>query len=148
MITSSNAASERHLHRRTGSALALLAALVLGLGLTMGPVEGASAVATAGSHNFCTNAWLQPFGRSGDRCSAGKENWGHIMTVSLQTYERAGCVNYEGWYGELYRSWECTGNYSSTSVVVPHDGGSYIGTIRNNNLSYAGKFSAAFYCCW
>jgi hypothetical protein len=133
---------------RRGLALFFLIALGLGLTLVQGPVGVASAEPSGGSHGFCTNAWLQPFGRSGDRCSAGKENWGHIMTVNLQTYERAGCVNYEGWYGELYRSWECTGNYSTAQVIVPHDGGSYIGTIRNNNLSYAGKFSAGFYCCY
>jgi hypothetical protein len=70
------------------------------------------------------------------------------VTVNVQTYERAGCVNYEGWYGELYRSWVCVGNNSATYVVVPEDGGSYIGVIRNNNLTYGGKFYAGYNCCW
>jgi hypothetical protein len=113
-----------------------------------GPLERASAEATGGSHNFCNSMWLQPFGHDGDRCSAGHENWGHIMMVSVQTYERAGCVNYQGWYYEYYRSWACGPSNATTWIEVPQDGGSYMGIIRNNNLSYAAKFSGGFVCCW
>jgi hypothetical protein len=116
--------------------------LFLGLWMTKGPVQQASA------QEFCSNVWLQPFGQNGDRCSAGKENWGHIIQVFVTTNKRAGCANYHGWYGEYYKSWWCVTKYESGYIRVPQDGGSYIGVIRNNNLSYGGNFSGKFTCCY
>jgi hypothetical protein len=128
--------------RRLLALCGVVLVLFLGLWMTKGPVQQASA------ENFCTGVWLQPFGQNGDRCDAGKDNWGRILSVNIMTYQRAGCVNYHGWYGEYYRSWECFGNYSSGNIYVPPgDQGSYIGIIRNNNLSYGGKYNAGFYCC-
>lgn len=135
----------------TGSSLRRLwmvfsVAAVLTLGLVS--VERAHGEAQPGSHNFCTPVWLQPFGQSGDRCSAGQAHWGRIQTVSIQTFERAGCVNYHGWYGEYYRSWACFGKGTSGYITVPRDGGSYIGIIRNNNQSYGGQFRGGYTCCY
>ena len=126
---------------------AALVTLVMSLGLAKGPVEKANAL-PLGNHAFCSDWWLQPFGRSGDRCAAGHNHWGRIMSVTIRTYTRAGCVNYEGWYGELYQSWNCYGNETYGSIYVPNDGGSYDGIIRNNNLSYTGKFGGAYSCCY
>jgi len=120
---------------------------ICALGL-IGPIEQASASATPGNHNFCTPVWLQPLGQAGDRCAAGHDDWGHITSVVIETADRAGCVNYEGWYGELYRSWFCVSRNSSGAVSVPKDGGSYDGIIRNNNLSYGGSFRGGYLCCW
>jgi hypothetical protein len=66
----------------------------------------------------------------------------------MQTFERAGCVNYEGWYGELYRSWACFPKEANGFITVPKDGGSYDGIIRNNNLSFKGQFRGGYVCCW
>jgi hypothetical protein len=129
-------------HKRILILCGVVMTLLLGLWMTKGPVQQASA------KNFCTEVWLQPFGQSGDRCDAGKENWGHIMQVFVYTYQRAGCANYHGWYGEYYKSWWCVPNNSGGYISVPQDGGSYIGVIRNNNLSYGGKFSGNFTCCY
>jgi len=120
----------------------VLAVLALGAWTTKGPVQQASAT------NFCTEWTLQPFGHNGDRCDAGPGSWGRLMTATVQTFQRAGCVNYHGWYGEYYRSWACFPNNSNGYMVIAHDGGSYIPIIRNNNLSYSGKFSGAYQCCW
>lgn len=124
-------------------AVALLAGV-----LSVSTVASAHADAPGGEHDFCTNAVLQPFGQSGDRCGAGHGAWGPIIWVAMWTTERAGCVNYEGYYGELYTNWTCYPNYSSGMIYVPHDGGSYDGIIRNNNLSYSGVFRGAYTCCW
>jgi hypothetical protein len=131
-------------HRRLLAVLGVAVVLFLGLWMTRGPVG--EAIAT--ESGFCTEVWLQPFGQNGDRCDAGKDNWGHIITVWVVTHQRAGCANYTGWYGELYKSWWCVPKESSGYIRVPQDGGSYIGIIRNNNLSYAGKFSGKFSCCY
>jgi len=70
------------------------------------------------------------------------------MSATILTFERAGCVNYHGWYGEYYRSWACFGNYGAGTINLnPNDEGSYIAIIRNNNLSYGGKFNGGFFCC-
>jgi len=125
--------------------IALFAVIALGLLVS---ANRASAEPSPGSHNFCTTVWLQPYGSAGDRCAAGHSEWGHIGSVSIQTFERAGCVNYEGWYGELYRSWFCIPKETGGSISVPKDGGSYDGIIRNNNLSSGGNFRGGYWCCW
>lgn len=132
---------------RQGRLLALcgvVLVLFLGLWMVQGPVQESNAA----SHNFCSGVWLQPFGQNGDRCSAGKDSWGRILSVSIVTQQRAGCANYHGWYGEYYRSWECVGNYSFTTLFLhPDDQGSYIPIIRNNNLNYGGRFDGGYNCC-
>lgn len=131
-------------HRRLLAILGVAMVLFLGLWMAKGPVQQASAA----SYNFCSNVWLQPFGQNGDRCSGGKESWGRILSVQINTQQRAGCVNYHGWYGEYYRSWECFGNYTNGAIYLnPNDQGSYIPIIRNNNLSYGGNFYAGYNCC-
>jgi hypothetical protein len=126
---------------------ALLVMLALALGMIKGPIGKAEAI-SPGTHGFCLNWTLKPFGQAGDRCGAGHNHWGHINWVLITTNERAGCVNYEGWYGELYRSWACFGSSTSGYIIVPNDGGSYNGIIRNNNLSNSGRFSGSYRCCY
>lgn len=127
----------------------LVAAAAVALILPIaGPAAKAEASPSNGINHFCKQAWLAPYGQSGDRCFAGHDLWGHIYNVTLETSQRAGCVNYAGWYYELYTSWVCTGNNSATSIYVPSDGGSYQGVIRNNNLNYGGNFSGREYCCY
>jgi hypothetical protein len=147
MSVSDTAVSEGLGRRLMLTACVLFVLLLSGLTVS-GAVDRAHATPPGGSTNFCTNVWLQPFGQNGDRCSAGKDNWGRIMSVNIMTYQRAGCVNYHGWYGEYYRSWECFGSYGGGVIYLdPNDQGSYIGIIRNNNMSYGGKYNAGFYCC-
>lgn len=132
-------------HRRLLAILGVAMVLFLGLWVTKGPVQQASAYT---SKAFCQDVWLQPYGQGGDRCSAGKDNWGRIVQVWVHTHQRAGCVNYHGWHGEFYEAWQCVGSNTSSIKQVPQNGGSYIGIIRNNNLSYGGKFSGSYLCCW
>ena len=141
-------ALEASKHRRLLAILGVVSVLFLGLWATKGPLAQVHAAPSLGNNAFCTDVWLQPHGRNGDSCSAGQGNWGRIHSVTIRTYTRAGCVNYHGWYGEFYRSWNCYGNETYGRVYVPNDGGSYIGVIRNNNLSYSGKFGGAFACCY
>ncbi|HEY6730853.1 MAG TPA: hypothetical protein VI039_07505 [Solirubrobacterales bacterium] len=133
--------------RRLGLICAAIVALILFLGITAGPVDKAQAI-TPGTHGFCTNWWLKPFGQSGDRCAAGHDGWGKIGWVLITTHERAGCVNYEGWYGELYSNWACFPKGTSGYKMVPNDGGSYDGIIRNNNQSSGGYFDGSYWCCY
>lgn len=137
-------AFEAPTHRRLFAVCGVAMVLFLGLWMTKGPVQQAS----AWSKDFCTGVWLQPFGQSGDRCGSGKESWARLQQVKLQTFTRAGCVNYHGWYGEYYEPWQCVGSNTWSIKQVPWDGGSYIGIIRNNNLSYGGNFSGTIVCCW
>lgn len=130
------------------AAVLFLVTGVLSLGMAKGPIGLAQADVAPGNYDFCTKVTLQPLGKSGDRCGAGHAGWGHLLSVNIHTYERAGCVNYVGYYGELYRSWTCVPNNTYSYIVVPNDGGSYSGIIRNNNLSYSGKFSGVYSCCW
>lgn len=132
----------------TGRGRMLLAAVAATIALCFALASGPVAKSDAAVINFCSSVSLAPFGQAGDRCFAGHDHWGHIMYSTIQTFERAGCVNYAGWYYELYASWKCVGKNSTTYIYVPNDGGSYQGVIRNNNSSYSGKFSGSYTCCW
>lgn len=101
--------------------------------MLLGPV----AKSYATQENFCTNVWLQPYGQSGDRCTA--PNGGNIQFINILTYERAGCADIEN-NGSLLASWTCFG--SNASGQVNYGGTRWAhGIIRNNNLSSAGSFS-------
>lgn len=116
---------------------ALLAALggVILACLLAGPVTKSYAVI----EGFCINARLQPYGQSGDRCTA--PNGGNIVYVRLTTNERAGCADIEN-NGTLLTSWTC---YPSGTVNDTYYSGQQWahGIIRNNNLSSAGTFTGA-----
>jgi hypothetical protein len=124
----------------------VVAAIAMFLTLASGPVSKASALGDGG-YNFCTNAWLAPHGPGGDSCFAGDGLWGHIYMVQVTNHERAGCVNYTGWYYEFYASWNCSDKNSTKQIWLPADGGSYRGAIRNNNNSYYGHFDGYEACC-
>ena len=140
---------ERQLRRRSVSAIvSLTAALAIFTAVAAGPAPKAAAEPPYGYYNFCTKVQLAPFGHNGDQCFAGHELWGHIGEVLVWTHERAGCVNYAGWYYELYDSWKCVGTNSSVATFAPRNGGSYQGVIRNNNLTYSATFSGRQWCCY
>lgn len=125
-----------------------IAAAALLIAIAAGPAPKANADLNGGVNYFCKDGWLSPYGQAGDRCFAGRDKWGHIHAVAIETKQRAGCVNYAGYYYELYTNWKCTGSYSVSELILPKDGGSYMGVIRNNNLSYGGTFSGREYCCY
>ncbi|HSS43331.1 MAG TPA: hypothetical protein VLK37_12375 [Solirubrobacterales bacterium] len=62
--------------------------------------------------------------------------------VFINTYERAGCVDYADVWHNLINSWVCYPKGTELgSIKVREDGGWYRGAIRNNNLTYAGNFN-------
>jgi hypothetical protein len=62
--------------------------------------------------------------------------------VYINTYERAGCVDYADVWHNLMASWVCYPKWTQVgSINVRQDGGWYRGVIRNNNLTYAGNFN-------
>lgn len=129
----------------TGKVRVLLATIAVAVSMVF--AIGAGPVSDAQATNYCWNSWLQPFGQNGDRCQSSF--WGKIYLSAINTHERAGCVNYNGYYGEYYRSWACfPSNFQNGYIEVPQDGGSYHAIIRNNNLSSAGHFDGWYACCY
>jgi hypothetical protein len=131
---------------RTGAAAVLLATL-----LYVSAMGGAAPKASAGlQENFCTEVTLPPYGSYGDHCYAWVwQAQPRLINVNIMTYERAGCVSYAGPSGYTVQdSWYCIGNYSQGLRYVKNDGQSHRGVIRNNNLSYSGRFNAGQTCCW
>lgn len=125
-------------------AAGIAAAVLMYVGILSGSVPQASAAA------FCSPVTLAPYGSYGDRCYAWEwEAMYRLLSVSMATNERAGCVTYAApnTY-DLQDSWLCAGKYSSATKYVRDDEQTHRGVIRNNNLTYAGKFSGAQNCCW
>lgn len=94
-----------------------------------------SSSAQAASENFCTSAWLSPFGLAGDRCWAP----GHttLHSVNVVTHERAGCVDIANGANELMFAWACGPAGSSPAISqtiwdFAHEGVFRKGVIRNN----------------
>lgn len=129
-----------------GMAAMLLAALLYVFAMG-GPASKASANL---QENFCTGVTLSPYGSYGDRCYAWV--WQarvKLVSVTIMTYERAGCASYSGPDGyTIQDSWFCIGNYSQALRYVKNDGEAHRGVIRNNNLTYSGKFNAGQLCCY
>lgn len=74
---------------------------------------------------------------SPDNISGYNRQW-----VFINTYERAGCVDYADVWHNLITNWVCYPKGTELgSVKVRQDGGWYRGVIRNNNLSSAGNFN-------
>ncbi|HEY6730740.1 MAG TPA: hypothetical protein VI039_06915 [Solirubrobacterales bacterium] len=102
--------------------------------------------AQAASENFCTSAWLAPYGSGGDRCySTGHTSLYNAVVV---THERAGCVDIANGANELMFSWMCGAAGSSPATAASiydfgHEGVFRKGVIRNNNLSFGGWFDGA-----
>ena len=118
----------------TGRLTILLVAVLAALAVWSASSAVPRAAATA--ENFCTGAWLQPYTTGGDRCTA--PNGAYLVQVIIQTYERAGCESLQN-NGVVLDSWVCTG--SNSAIYSNYDGTRWAhGIIRNNNLSFAGKF--------
>jgi hypothetical protein len=132
----------RHAGRWIGALLTTLA-----VSLSISSALAAAPVSQAGATAFCNNVTLQAWGKAGDTCYAGLDQGGTLFNVQLYTFERAGCLTYAGYYGELYHTWQCVGNNSSTEIVVPDNGGWYRGVIRNNNTQWAARFGGSYACC-
>jgi hypothetical protein len=105
-----------------------------------------SSSAQAASENFCTSAWLAPYGSGGDRCwSPGHTS---LYSALVVTHERAGCVDIANGANELMFSWMCGAAWSSPAAAASiydfgHEGLFRKGVIRNNNTSNGGWFDAS-----
>jgi len=122
----------------------LLAAIAATIGMVFAVAAGP--VPSAQANDYCTNVWLKPLGSAGNSCQSSF--WGHIILTGVANHERAGCANYNGYYGEYYRSWACYAAGVAGYIQVPPDGGSYHAIIRNNNGTYAAHFDGFYNCCY
>jgi hypothetical protein len=109
-----------------------------------------ASVAEADSNEpFCTNVTLPPYGSYGDHCYAWTWEAKRYINVIINTQERAGCASYAAASGyDLQDSWVCFGKYTYGYRLVRNDGLLHRGVIRNNNLSFSGKFSGGQVCCF
>lgn len=130
--------------RASLGAMALLATMLIYAGSLTGPVAGASA------DTFCPNVTLAPYGHYGDRCYAWEwEGHPYLAVVTIETNERAGCVTSASTISyDLKESWYCIGNGSYGMKYVSRTSESRRGVIRNNNLTYSGRFLGTYTCCW
>jgi hypothetical protein len=93
---------------------------------------------SASAGNFCSYAWVAPYGQGGDRC------WGashyQLNFASVITYERAGCVTIADGSNNLLTSWVCGGAGSNPSNAAQLWLDNYTenrkGVVRNNNVSF------------
>ena len=120
--------------------------LLLGAVIAAVTMYFAATASSALGENFCTNAYLQPYGKGGDRCWAT----GHttLLSALVVTHERAGCVDIANGSNELMFSWVCGAAGSAPTSAASifdfnHSGVFRKGVIRNNNLSLAGHFDGA-----
>lgn len=122
------------------------AIMFLAAGMAAAAMYFAITASAAQAVQFCTRAYLQPYGHNGDRC------WGTGRTTlgaaAIYTYERAGCVDIANGSNELMFSWVCAaaGSYPEYGAIIYdvwHEGVFRKGVIRNNNLSYAAYFSGS-----
>jgi hypothetical protein len=100
-------------------------------------------VARAQAEEFCSLVTLQPLGDywGRDRCASSEWIWPALVIV--QTSDRAGCVNAMDPNYQLFTNWACAGQYTYKQLLFEQHTRAGVGIIRNNNLSYAGKFSGA-----
>jgi hypothetical protein len=143
MAHSSARALVRDQSSRRGYGALLLAAL-LAAALAYFAVAPSPASAAV---NICTNVTLQPFGHAGDRCFGPMNN---LFNSSVITFERAGCVSVANGSNEIIMEWRCGAAGSSPGAAAlifpPLDGVNRKGVIRNNNLSFTGRFQGAELC--
>lgn len=99
-----------------------------------------SAPASASYENFCSQV-LAPWGQPGDRC----RGLGHfaLYGVNLQTYERAGCADYENSSSELIQPWTCISSHNIARLDVANQTVVLRGVARNNNVNNSGFFGAS-----
>lgn len=121
--------------------LALAASLLL-----VSAVASLSMAPSASATWFCSS-WLAKYGAAGDKC------WGPaqkgLTYASVNTPERAGCVNIADGANNLTQSWACgpQGYAPAAQVWMPISETYYKGVIRNNNTNYPGSFIGE-YACW
>jgi hypothetical protein len=121
----------------------LVAAVTLLAALTMGAQRAHADEAIA---HFCPTSgswvWLDPAWTGTYRCDGDDSVSGYgRFKVELDTFERAGCLDYADVWHNLITSWACFPKetwYSSLSIR--QDGGWYRGVIRNNNSTYRARF--------
>ncbi len=124
--------------------LLILAALVATLAMCF---AAAPPKASAQTHyNFC-QVTLAPYGQYGDQCMA----WGggYLLNATITTYERAGCLTVANGQGNLIQSWTCfpkSGGAGAYIMSWSNDGTYRKPVIRNNNLSFSGKFAGSYDC--
>lgn len=122
-----------------------LATAMLALGLAL---LGAMAISgsTAKAGDFAAGfqcGKLDPAWTGNYRCDSPDNISGYNRDrVYINTYERAGCVDYADVWHNLMASWVCYSKGTELGTIkVREDGGWYRGAIRNNNLTYAGNFN-------
>jgi len=136
---------------RAAQKLAVLAIsmLVTGAGFVCAIAAGPVSTAAAGNYAtpFCDTptgpVWLDPAWTGNYRCDGADSVSGYERDyVLLNTYERAGCLNYADVWHNLQTSWVCIpkGTEFGGRIDIRRDGGWYRGVIRNNNTSYGGHF--------
>jgi hypothetical protein len=98
------------------------------------------------SENFCGQT-LAPYGQSGDRCYG---TMAYIFGTTVETYERAGCIDVADGSNNLLQSWSCGAAGSSpgpaAEILLANDGVRRKGVARNNNTSSSGYFGAGETC--
>ena len=133
--------------RRSGRRLGVILS-GLAIGFVLLTAGGAPSTAKADSlFSFCNNVWLAPYGSPGYGCD-GETAWAApYAELYVWTNERAGCVRAIGYYGEAITGWTCVPNNSKGGTGLLPPGGTYRGSIRNNNVNYGGRFSGTTLCC-
>lgn len=120
-----------------GLLLSVVAMLAIWLGAAASP---AKAWETAAGFQCGT---LDPAWTGNYRCDSPDNISGYgVDYVFINTYERAGCVDYADVWHNLKASWVCYSKGTELGpIAVRQDGGWYRGAIRNNNLTYPGNFN-------
>ncbi len=130
--------------RGFGKAMTLgLAGLVAVCLIYVAMMSGPLSKASADSSPFCTNVSLAPYGSYGDRCYAWEwEARPYMVWVEIWTQERSGCVTTAAkTTGDLKESWYCVGSNSGGRLWTKYTSEYRRAVMRNNNLSYSGKFT-------
>lgn len=131
---------------RYGQLIVLLALLASCTVLILAPGAKAENEESGIAYRVC-NVSLDPAWTGNYRCDAPDYASGYGLDwVFINTYERAGCLDYADVWHNLINSWVCfPKNTSLGSYSVRQDGGWYRGVIRNNNLTYSGQFGLVDY---
>lgn len=119
--------------RRTALAIGSAVVLLLALWMSVGPTTKAKAD-VKGYYQFCSNAWVQPYGQAGDRCASPLG--GYLWMVQVSSYEHSACVSYLNNVGNVASSWACTpGPNNFATKYFVEDGVWRRGIVRNNTTN-------------
>ncbi len=128
--------------------LSVLVAILISIGgASLFSASQASADGEPGiAYTVCVGR-LDPAWTGNYRCDAPDSASGvGLSYVFINTYERAGCLDYADVWHNLINSWSCFPKGTTLGgYYVRRDGGWYRGVIRNNNLTYSGQFSLVDY---